>query len=151
MHTCRMTQQKPETACSRSSRHGPEHPVACMADLADVLGRDEALGERKVARVHLSVKIRYSASVLIMRNREGGVTSRNCFIRFMTASTLPNGHTSLEFFQVGPGPFQGEAVCGQHGRTGLDSRRGRCRCLPSRSVSALIYVSALARERTRPL
>ena len=54
MHTCRMTQQKPETACSRSSRHGPEHPVACMADLADVLGRDEALGERKVARVHLS-------------------------------------------------------------------------------------------------
>ena len=24
-----------------------------MADLADVLGRDEALGERKVARVHL--------------------------------------------------------------------------------------------------
>ena len=52
-----MTQQKPETACSRSLRHGLEHPVACMADLADVLGRDEALGERKVARVHLSLPL----------------------------------------------------------------------------------------------
>ena len=29
----------------------------CMADLADVLGRDEALGERKVARVHLSLPL----------------------------------------------------------------------------------------------
>ena len=59
----------------------------------------------------------------------------------------------LEFFSGWSSVLglSGEAVCGQHGRTGLDSQRERCRCLPSRSVSALIYVSALARERTRPL
>ena len=153
MHTCRMTQQKPETACSRSSRHGPEHPVACMADLADVLGRYEALGERKVARVHLSVKIRYSASVLIMRYREGGVTSRNCFIRFMTAATLPNGHTSLDSssFQVGPQSwaFPARLCVGSMGGLVSTAGAGDAGVCP-RAVSAL-NVSALARERTRPL
>ena len=39
-----------------------------MADLADVLGRDEALGERKVARVHLSLPSNGSTASVRINN-----------------------------------------------------------------------------------
>ena len=82
------------------------------------------------------------------------MTSRNCFIRFMTAATLPNGHTSLDSssFQVGPQSwaFPARLCVGSMG--GLVSTAGASEAgVCPRAVSALIYVSALARERTRPL
>ena len=71
----------------------------------------------------------------------------------MTAATLPNGHTSLDSssFQVGPHSWAFPARLCVGGMGGLVSTAGASEAgVCPRAVSAL-NVSALARERTRPL
>ena len=152
MHTCRMTQQKPETACSRSSRHGPEHPVACMADLADVLGRDEALGERKVARVHLSEdSILGLGSHYIMRQPRGGRDFSQLFHPVHDCFNFTQRtHVPRVAFRLVLGLSRARLCVGSMGGLVSTAGAGDAGVCP-RAVSALIYVSALARERTRPL
>ena len=163
MHTCRMTQQKPETACSRSSRHGPEHPVACMADLADVLGRDEALGERKVARVHLPLPPRWMASVRIIAPAKKRSTSPRHFTCkketprratdltcFIHCNFTQRTHVPRVAFRLVLGLSRARLCVGSMGGLVSTAGAGDAGVCP-RAVSALIYVSALARERTRPL